>query len=156
MLCIQGFQIRRTGTIHIGMSLGQLRTVLGEPRAFLEGNAPEVSLEDCAYINSASLPRGLGVMLERGRVVRIDVGEPGIMTASGVGVGATESTVKETYSDRIRVEPHKYDPRGHYLRFVPASTQDRDFGLVFETDGHSVTSFRAGTARAVALVEGCA
>jgi hypothetical protein len=33
---------------------------------------------------------------------------------------------------------------------------DRHLGLIFETDGRQVTSFRTGTVAAISLVEGCA
>ena len=148
--------LRRAGPVQVGMSLRQVRGVLDDHSAFLEGNAPVVSLDDCAYITSAKLPSQLGLMVERGRVVRIDVWKRGIATASGIQVGATEDEVKVAYKGRIDVQPHKYDPAGHYLRYVPADASDRRLGMVFETDGQRVTSFRAGTVGAISLVEGCA
>lgn len=130
--------------------------MLGDPLAVLEGNTPKASADGCAYLKSATLPERLGVMFERGRVVRIDVREAGIPTASGIQVGATEEQVTRVYGRKIRVEPHKYDPNGHYLRFVASDAADRLFGLIFETDGSRVTSYRTGLVSAVLLVEGCA
>lgn len=137
------------------MSLGEVRRVLGDARARLEGNTPEVPLDKCAYLESKVMPEALGFMFARGRVVRIDVFEAGIRTASGAGVGSTEGEVKQLYPGRIRVEPHHYDPKGHYLNYSPESTGEREYGMVFETDGEKVTSFRTGTVTAIALVEGC-
>jgi len=57
------------------MSLREVRRVLGDAAARLKGNAPEVPLDDCAYLNSKRLPKGLGLMFAKGRVVRIDVNE---------------------------------------------------------------------------------
>jgi len=147
--------LRRAGPIMVGMSLRQVRLALGDQAASMEGNAPEAALDECAYLSSRALPKGIGLMLERGRVVRIDVRQPGIYTASGIGVGSTEADVKRTYSDRISVKPHKYID-GHYLWFNPTDKEDRALAMVFETDGIHVTSFRTGTAAAVSLVEGCA
>jgi hypothetical protein len=75
-------------------------------------------------------------MFNKCRVVRIDVDEPGTQMASGIGVGATEAEVMRAHPARIYVEPHKYDDRGHYLKYRPVDPTDRGFGLPFETDGY--------------------
>ena len=59
-------------------------------------------------------------------------------------------------SGRIRTEPHHYSPEtGHYLIYGAVDPADRAYGLLFETEGGLVTSFRVGTLDAIALVEGC-
>ena len=147
--------LRRARPVRIGMSLAEVRRVLGDPSARLEGNSPEVALDECAYLASKSLPEGIGLMLAGGRVVLIDVFKPGIKTAIGTGVGDSEGRIRRLYPGRITVEPHHYDPEGHYLNYAPASRVERDYGIVFETDRAKVTSFRTGTLAAIALVEGC-
>jgi hypothetical protein len=137
------------------MSLVEVRRILADPLARLEANTPEVPLNTCAYLNSKAIPKGLGFMFAKGRVVRIDVFKAGIRTASGAGVGDTEDRIRSLYSGRITVAPHHYDPQGHYLNYSPGDTAEREFGMVFETDGERVTSFRTGTLAAIALVEGC-
>ena len=95
-------------------------------------------------------------MFVKGRVVRVDVTKVGIRTASGAGVGDTENKIKQSYPGRITIEAHHYLPeKGHYLDYSPKDTVERKYGIVFETDGEKVTSFRAGTQAAIALVEGC-
>ncbi len=123
--------------------------------AQLEGNAPEVPLNECAYLVSERVPEGLGFMFAKGRVVRIDVFSGGIRTAAGAGIGDSEDRIKQLYPGRITVEPHHYVPEGHYLKYVPADEAERGYGMVFETDGRKVTSFRTGTLAAITLVEGC-
>lgn len=147
--------LHRAGPVRIGMSLATVRRVLGDSAAYLEGNAPEVPLNQCAYLESKRIPEGLGFMFAEGRVVRIDVSKPGFRTASGAAVGDTEDRVKQLYSGRITVEPHHYEPEGHYLNYSPSSGIEHEYGIVFETDGARVTSFRTGTLAAIALVEGC-
>jgi hypothetical protein len=137
------------------MSLATVRRVLGDQTARLEANGPEVPLNGCAYLESTRVPEGLGFMFAGGRVVRIDVFKVGIKTASGIGVGETEDRVKQLYSGRVTIEPHPYEPEGHYLKYSPASGDERQFGIVFETDGAKVTRFRTGTLAAIALMEGC-
>jgi len=137
------------------MSLADVRRVLGDPRARLEGNTPEVPLEECGYLRSRSLPKELGLMFAHGRVVRIDVYGRGIRSVNGVGVGDTEEKVKGVYRGHITVEPHPYEgPSGHYLRYSPPAGH-KGYGMIFETDGTKVTSLRVGTLAAVALIEGC-
>jgi hypothetical protein len=112
-------------------------------------------LNKCAYLESKRVPQGLGFMFAGGRVVRIDVSRAGIRTATGVGVGDTEERIKQLYPGRITVEPHPYEPQGHYLNYSPAGDDERQYGIVFETDGARETSFRTGILAAIALVEGC-
>ena len=76
-------------------------------------------------------------------------------TVSGAGVGDTEEKIKKLYPAQITIEPHHYDPeKGHYLNYWPKDGK-HEYGMVFETDGEKVTSFRVGTNAAIALVEGC-
>lgn len=147
--------LRRVGPVRIGMPLAEVRRVLGNPQARLETSMPGQSPEECSYVRSSALPEGIGVMFAGGRVVRIDVFGPNIRTASGAGIGDTEEKIKSLYPDRISVGPHKYEPEGHYLKFLPADAADQGYGIIFETDGKKVTSFRTGTRTAIALVEGC-
>lgn len=138
------------------MTLAEVRKAIGDPRAYLRGNAPEVPLRECAYLESTVPPKGLGFMFAKGRVVRIDVFEIGVRTASSAGVGDTEEKIKQLYPGRITVEPHHYNvEKGHYLNYAPTNPAERGYGMVFETDGERVTAFRVGTTAAIALVEGC-
>jgi hypothetical protein len=143
--------IHGAGRIRLGMSLAQVRSALGDRRASLR--TYEDSTDTCAYLESSALPKPLGIMFQRGIVVRADVFEPGIRTAGGAGVGDTEERIKKLYKGHITVETAFYDPGGHFLDYEPAAGSD--VGIVFETDGSKVTSYRAGTKAAIALVEGC-
>lgn len=57
----------------LGMSLAEVRQVLGDPVARLQGYDPEGPANGCAYLRSRMIPLGLAFMFEKGRVVRIDV-----------------------------------------------------------------------------------
>ena len=74
---------------------------------------------------------------------------------SGIHVGSTEDEVKATYGGRVTVEGHPYVQTGHYLVYTPQDASSRGFGLIFETDGQRVTSFRSGYAEQVTWTEGC-
>jgi hypothetical protein len=148
--------LHRSGPIKIGMPLVAVSRILRDPQAYLSGNDPEVPLDQCAYLESKAIPKGLGLMFSKGLVVRIDVFEKGIRTASGVEIGDREDKIKRLYRGRITVEPHHYSPEtGHYLNYNPLDPAERDYGIVFETENGVVTSFRVGTQAAIALVEGC-
>lgn len=147
--------LRRAGPVRIGMSLADVRRVLHKPSARLEGNEPDIALSECAWLQNAGTPPGLGVMFAKDLVVRIDVRKAGIRTASGAGIGDSEDRIKRLYPGHITVEPHHYDAAGHYLYYKAASDPDRNYGIIFETDGKAVTSFRVGTLEAIGLVEGC-
>src|SRR5689334_1907384 len=102
---------RGIGPVRIGMTVPEAERAVGARLSvdtLEEGsNCQDVSREDgkdVAYF-----------MAIDGVIRRIDVLEPGILTVSGVGVGDTEETVKRVYGERLRIERHFYDPKGHYL-----------------------------------------
>ena len=161
-LCLAGAQaadwtvsLRGVGPIRLGMSLEQIRRVLGDAEARLTGNEPDVPLSECAYLESARLPPSLNLMFEDGHLVRIDVHDYQIKTSAGARIGDSEARIKKLYSGRITVQPHAYEDGGHYLQYLPPGKAEPKWGIVFETDGQRVTSFRMGTLDAIALVEGC-
>lgn len=86
--------LRRVGSIKIGMSVASIRRILGERRARLSGNEPYVPLNNCAYLSSKALPKGLGLMFANYPLVRIDVSEGPTRNKSGIGIGDAEEKVK--------------------------------------------------------------
>jgi hypothetical protein len=143
--------LRTAGPLRYGMSLDEVRQILGDKEARLGGEN-----YGCAYLESKILPEKLDLMFQDKRLVRVDVMSRSVAhTASGARVGDSEDRIKSLYSGRIRVEPHHYDPDGRYLIYQGTDPADRDYELLFETDGERVGEFRSGLARAVTLVEGC-
>lgn len=143
------------GPVDIGMTLDQASAAAGTPIRIRPGDpfGPE-----CQNAYVADLPE-VNFMVINGRIARVDVGGHSgrrVTTVSGVGTGDTEDTIKRTYPGRIRVEGHPYVPTGHYLVYVPADAALAHLSMIFETDGHVVTTFRAGMKGAVSQIEGCA
>jgi len=101
----------------------------------------------------AGIPEGVGVMVVKGKVARIDVDTGAVATEEGARIGDTEDRIKSLYGDDLRVRPHKYTD-GHYL-IVKGDSASGGKEIVFETDGKSVTMFRAGRLPEVEWVEGC-
>lgn len=134
--------------------LGPLRIGMSETDLLAAG----VGLEPGSGADAACAVRALAghpdlrVMLEAGRVTRLDVYDDRVRTLSGIGIGASEEQVLVTYHRRIEILPHKYVADGHYL-----VVHNRQGGraVVFETDGVMVTHFRTGLLPAVLQAEGC-
>ena len=113
---------------------------------------PDEDERSCYYLFPNGAIGPVSFMVVDGRIARVDVDESGPKTSADVGVGSSESDVKKAYPGQVKVSPHPYTaPEGHYLKVEP-----RDgFAILFETDGTSVTSYRAGRVPAVDYIEGC-
>lgn len=139
----------QAGPVRFGWTVGQLNAALHDTLApaYDPGG-------DCAYLDPASFPDGVELMVIADTVERVDVDVPGVLTTEGAGLGDTEEQIRNLYGEAVRQTPHKYGgPEWHYLT-VPAPG-DTMFALVFETDGAVVTRYRAGRRPAVEYVEGC-
>ena len=134
------------GPIRTGMTVAQANAAIGGGFA-----APKGGTSGCTYAVLTKAPRGLWVMLETGRVTRIEVRSGSIPTSAGAKIGDSESRIKSLYPG-VASTPHKYVTGGHYLTVMGSDPANR---IVFETDGSRVTTFRSGKIPAVENVEGC-
>lgn len=109
----------------------------------------------CTYATMDGLPARIGVMVEGGKVVRVEA-RPGsnVATSTGARIGDSEEKIKTLYPGQVTVSPHKYT-NGHYLAVVPAAKADSSYRIIFETDGKKVLNYRAGIRPQVEYVEGC-
>jgi hypothetical protein len=135
------------GPIRFGMTLDQMRSAA--PGGW---TAPKDSV--CDYVKGDALPEGAELMIERGRVVRVDVERGNTSTAEGARIGDSEEQIAILYPGRVTEEPHKYTD-GKYLIVAPPSAADTIHRLIFETGEGKVTVFRAGLRPQVSYVEGC-
>ncbi|MBC7897636.1 MAG: hypothetical protein H7066_19615 [Cytophagaceae bacterium] len=138
------------GPAHIGLTLAQLNTALGESLTLHDPIDPS-----CGHVSPRAFPAGVSLMIVDDSVARVEVDTAGVRTADGAQVGDSEQSVLALYVGRVQVMPHKYTgPEGHYLVVsAPGDTMSR---IVFETDGQRVERYRAGRRPAVDYVEGCA
>jgi len=104
----------------------------------------------CHTLESADLP-GVTLVVEDGKVVRVDAYAPSYRTDKDLRVGMKEAEAKARYPG-LRIAPHRYDPTGHYLIVASA---DRTSALVLETDGGRVTAIRTGGVSAVERPDPC-
>ena len=138
------------GQIQIGMTLTEAVNL-----GLLSEN-PNMKPE-CDYVFpavGAGIPEGVSMMVVRGKIARIDVDTGAVTTDEGAKIGDSEDRVKGIYGDDLKIQPHKYIERGHYL-IVPGDSASAGKEIVFETDGDHVTMFRSGRLPEVEWVEGC-
>jgi hypothetical protein len=97
-----------------------------------------------------SLYPNVELMVENGVITRADVGEE-VPNALGVTVGTSFTDVKKQLPTVI-VEPHQYEPNGHYLIL---KNSDKKKAIVMEESDGKVTRVRGGLIPSVQYVEGC-
>jgi hypothetical protein len=138
------------GPIRIGMNERQLEDAL-------QTRLPETqdaSEDSCRVIEAGPRWPGTSVMLLDGRVARINVSKRGIPTLSGAGVGDLVSRVHSIYGGRLRASDHDFGA-GEGMQYLTMFSQDRHYGIRFETDGERVTEYYVGTGEAVQFIEDC-
>jgi len=135
------------GPVKIGMTLPELNTVL-QQRFSMPKDKDE---QACFYVKPTKHPH-IAFMIEDGRLSRVDVDGPGILTTEGIQVGESEEHARRVYGVKLKVEPHHYIDDGHYLT---VRSKDGRYGIRFETEKGKIQRFYAGRFEAVQYVEGC-
>jgi hypothetical protein len=136
------------GALRIGMSIAEATAALGGALVI----PVEYDTTECDYATWRGGPRGVHVMIDQGRIARVEVDSTGVATAAGARVGDTEERIQRLYPGRVTVTPHKYED-GRYL--TVNAVGDGGAAIVFETSKGRVTRYRAGRRPAVEYVEGC-
>jgi hypothetical protein len=133
------------GPVRVGMTVEEARSALGGRLS-----VPNPDENECTYVRSEGTPEGVIFMVVEGKVQRVDVRTPAVTTDAGVRIGEKEARVRQLYTDRLTVQPHKYTD-GRYLIVAPDSATR----LVFETGADTVTMMRGGLLPMALWVEGC-
>jgi len=89
-------------------------------------------------------------MIEDGVITRAGTSSP-IPTSIGVTVGLSMKTIRRRFPG-VKIEPHTYDPTGHYLTL---KTESQKAAIVMEESGGRITEIRGGLIPSVTYVEGC-
>ena len=140
------------GGVRIGSTVSDATTESGMELSSVTP-IPENELE-CFYVYPHGDLGPVSFMVVDGRIARVDIDGPKIVTVAGVGVGNTEEEVLKAYPDQVDVSTHPYagpGGKGHNLTV----NYDGGFGVVFETDGETVERYRAGSEPAISWIEGC-
>jgi hypothetical protein len=106
----------------------------------------------CFTMQPAGGPEGTVLMILDGRVERIDLASPDITTRSGIGVGSAVADITELFESNI--ETVTVDG-GEEIVFIPTDEVDRDFRIIWTTDGTTVTAMRAGRLPGVLAASPC-
>jgi hypothetical protein len=135
---------RGWGAVQVGMTSSTLKA---EGFHFATGFT---AADDCAYFESATVP-DLRVMVEGGRVVRVETDHPTYSTAAGVRVGDALAKVRRAYSGLVK-RPHQYVDDGEYLILY---SSDHKRAVLIEVVERKVVQIRGGVVPPVEYVEGC-
>lgn len=131
------------GLVQFGQPLESVEKNLGEAAS------PKERESACDFVTFRKYPR-IRFMVEEGIVTRADA-KAGVRNSAKIGVGSSLARVQAMHPG-IRIMPHKYDDKGHYL--ILDST-DGSAAVLFEVSGGKVTHVRAGKKPSVEYVEGC-
>lgn len=141
-----------TDNSFLGVAIGESATsALAKLQGY--GEAKLDADDECYYLLPKDEKPNASFMVLDGVIARIDVYEPRaqIYTKEGIGIGSKKEEVLAKYKNS-KASPHPYTaPEGEYLTVKLAN----DLGIIFETDGEEVTSFRLGSFPAVEFIEGC-
>ena len=136
------------GLIRIGLAPDEVERRVGE-KLVLEGIAAPT--DSCYMAHFASKPT-LQIMVEGGRLVRVETGDARYKTSQGVRMGDSPSIALEKYGELAHLEPDKYDPNGHD---VVIRSKDGKWGMVMYISEERVIAIQAGAEPAAEYVEHC-
>lgn len=137
------------GEIFFGDTVRTIRSKVSGPWVGLPAADARPS---CFTMQPAGGPEGTVFMILDGRVERIDVASPEITTRSGIGVGSTTEAIVELFESNIETTA---TDGGEEIVFIPTDEVDRDFRIVWTTDGSNVTAMRAGRMPGVLAASPC-
>jgi hypothetical protein len=135
-------------TVTFGMTIAQAEKAAGT-RLLPDTSMPTTA--DCAVIRPEAGPDGVSFTLSKGTIERVDIGAPAkIRTRSGAGIATTVAQLQTLYGDRLAAAGGSTT----YV-FTPQDAADAVYRVIFETDGTTVTSFRAGRTAVVQPATPC-
>jgi hypothetical protein len=138
------------GPLRAGMTIREAAAALGGGFA-----APAEGANECTWAVIPDAPHGFNVMLEKNRVVRVDVEEGTIATATGLRIGDPIEKIRSAYPDaKIEIQPNAYTDYARDVLVTPSSDPGQH-QIIFETDGKTISRFRSGQTPQVGYVEGC-
>lgn len=135
------------GNFKLGTPLSKMRIRLQQPIR----KTDQQPSGHCFYATPENDQRYF-LMFEADVLTRIDVMQPGLRTAAGVGVGDPVSKVREVYGRAIKDEPDFYDDRERYLTIA---SNDGRRSIRFTTRDSKISAIISGTSKSVQYVEGC-
>ncbi len=160
-------RLRSIGPVVIGMTLDQLQEAARVPIVKQQGFEQAVAEKNCAFVSPGLIPgyvpppeagrkSPLAFMIVDGKLARIDVLGGDFATERGIKVGSSEQEVVDAYRGDTPLPPRNFvGPPYRYLTATPRNESDRNFRIVFETDGAKVVKYQVGKLPEVEYREGC-
>ena len=137
------------GKIEFGRSLAEIERAVGEAARASAGQD-----DACRSVTFGAYP-GMRLIVEKGIVTRADVtsgdAPADIANVLHVRLGDAFADVRARQPS-LKIQPHKYDPNGHYL--IQKSADGKN-AVVLEESGGRISAIRAGVEPSVEYVEGC-
>lgn len=144
--------INGIGPVEVGMTVAEASRAAGAPIVPLDPDGSSL----CSDYKPSKGPEGVKFMVtDGGRISRVDIDSDRISTIQGAKIGDTEARIKSLYPGQLKVYPVPNLEKGHYLAVAPTQRFDRNFRIIFETDGQRVRLMRAGRLPEVAFIGGC-
>ena len=109
---------------------------------------------ECFLATPDDAPTGITFWIVESTLERVDVDTPAITTRSGAGLGDSEARIFELFGERIHTRPLA-DGSGNLLAYVPKDASDRQFRVMFQTDGDRVVRLWSGRLPWAEWMAGC-
>ncbi|MDP6974928.1 MAG: hypothetical protein QF575_00020 [Acidimicrobiales bacterium] len=135
-------------TVHFGMTLRAAQLAAGSRFS------PASPVGECYLVTPDEAPDGISFWVAGGTIERVDIDEPGITTRSGAGIGDSEDRIHDMFGDRIQATALP-DGTGNLLAYVPRDESDKDYRVMFQTDGEKVVRFWSGKLPWAGMLEPC-
>jgi|TARA_B100001146_G_C16044060_1_gene374891 hypothetical protein len=109
---------------------------------------------ECFLATPDDAPTGITFWIVESTLERVDVDTPAITTRSGAGLGDSEARILELFGELIHTRPLA-DGSGNLLALVPKDFSDRQFRVMFQTDGERVVRMWSGRLPWAEWMAGC-
>jgi hypothetical protein len=154
---------RGMGPVEIGMTVLQLARAVGQPmeRRTVPSECGRFD-RDChvregrCYTFVPSAAPGVSFLIVDDRVAVVNITSRDVKTERGLGVGDTESRIRQLYSQsQILVTRNRHNDNAYSLLVTPSGANAPTIGVVFEMSNGVVDWYRVGARPSVTLEEPC-
>ena len=135
-------------TVTFGMTINDAQKAAGTRFS------PVTPRDKCFLAIPDEGPSGITFWVVESTVERIDIDNELIRTRSGAGIGDTESLIYNLFGEKIetKVIPGSSEK---LLVYVPSDSSDKNFRVVFKSDGRLITRLWSGRLPWVEMSEIC-
>jgi hypothetical protein len=170
--------LKNIGPVVVGMTIEQMARAAGVSLTRQPDFDQAIATSGCAFMSPGTIPgyvpppnsgnkSPIAFMMRSEiapgsadptiKLARIDILGGDFETQQGIKVGSSEQEVQTAFGGSSPLPPRAFiGPPYRYLTATPRQEADRDFRLVFESDGAKVVTYRAGKLPEVDWKNGCA